>query len=292
MEGTPPPDESVPLGDAQVAADIARAARRGRGVDRSPTLEQLLAAFGEPEATERARRRVRSALELAGIEVRPNVLQAPAGERVLLDASGSGDGRSTGSRALLGLLALAAVVAVAAVAATLAGKSGTTAHDALPATTATTTPSALTTTTATPGAATAPAQPRTPAPAATTQTTPAAQTVPPSPTTPATQTDPPSQTTPRTSAPPPARRTVTVRVNALGRPSFVCADDGAGHQLFSGILSDARVFRGHHIRLNIGLASTRVKVNGKVVALDGSPAGLDISRRGARPLPLGQRPCA
>jgi hypothetical protein len=283
MEGTPPPDESVPLGDAQVAADIARAARRGRGVDRSPTLEQLLAAFGEPEATDRARRRVRSALELAGIEVRPNVLQAPTGERVLLDASGGGDGRSTGSRALLGLLALAAVVAVAAVAATLAGKSGTTAHDALPATTATTTPSALTTTTATPGAATAPAQPTTPAPAATTQTTQ---------TTPATQTVPPSRTTPRTSAPPPARRTVTVRVNALGRPSFVCADDGAGHQLFSGILSDARVFRGRHIRLNIGLASTRVKVNGKVVALDGSPAGLDITPRGARPLPLGQRPCA
>jgi hypothetical protein len=36
-----------------------------------------------------------------------------------------------------------------------------------------------------------------------------------------------------------------------------------------------------------------VTVDGTSVTLDGSPAGLDITRRGgARTLPLGRRPCA
>jgi hypothetical protein len=46
------------------------------------------------------------------------------------------------------------------------------------------------------------------------------------------------------------------------------------------------------VRLNIGLASTRVTVNGTPVTLSGSPAGLDVTRKGgARALALGQRPC-
>jgi hypothetical protein len=46
------------------------------------------------------------------------------------------------------------------------------------------------------------------------------------------------------------------------------------------------------VRLNVGLASTRVTVNGNAVTLNGSPAGLDITRTGgARELPPGNRPC-
>ena len=62
--------------------------------------------------------------------------------------------------------------------------------------------------------------------------------------------------------------------------------------MFSGTLTGKKVFRAKRVRMNIGLASTRVTVNGNPVRLDGSPAGLDITRKGgARSLALGQRPC-
>jgi hypothetical protein len=281
VQASRPDDPPVPLGDAAIAADIARAARRGHGADRSPTLEQLLAAFGEHEPDDRARQRVKAALDLAGIQVRPDVLDAPEGERVHLAVTGGGGGqRSGGSRALVGLLGLAAVVAVAAIAAAIAGQGdGSSADEDLPpeptagvtATTGTTTTGPTTTATETPPA--------------TTQTTPA-------------------QTQTRSAAKPSAgqraaarrrraaaRRQVTVRVDASRAPTFLCADDGAGRQLFSGTLSGRRTFRARRVRLNIGLASTTVRVNGKPVALEGSPAGVDITRSGTRTLPLGQRPC-
>jgi hypothetical protein len=85
---------------------------------------------------------------------------------------------------------------------------------------------------------------------------------------------------------------VVVRVEAT-QPTFLCVEDGSGRQLFGGTLSGRRVFKGREIKLNVGLASTHVTVNGRPVPLQGSPAGLAITRRGgARPLPLGQRPCA
>jgi hypothetical protein len=44
--------------------------------------------------------------------------------------------------------------------------------------------------------------------------------------------------------------------------------------------------------MNVGLASTRITVNGNPVRLNGSPDGLDITRAGgAKTLPSGQRPC-
>ncbi|HWH95568.1 MAG TPA: hypothetical protein VNT03_17035, partial [Baekduia sp.] len=62
--------------------------------------------------------------------------------------------------------------------------------------------------------------------------------------------------------------------------------------LFSGTLSGKDVFKAHRVRMNIGLASTKVTVNGNPVRLDGSPAGLDITRAGgAKALPSGSRPC-
>jgi hypothetical protein len=85
---------------------------------------------------------------------------------------------------------------------------------------------------------------------------------------------------------------VTVRVDATARPTFLCVDDGQGHQLFGGTLSGKKTFKGQRIRMNIGLASTQITVNGNPIRLNGSPDGLDITRSGgAKNLPLGQRPC-
>ncbi|MCW2994110.1 MAG: hypothetical protein JWQ18_1605, partial [Conexibacter sp.] len=85
---------------------------------------------------------------------------------------------------------------------------------------------------------------------------------------------------------------VTVRVDASIRPTFLCVDNAHGTTMFSGTLSGKKVFRAKRIRMNIGLASTRVTVNGSAVRLDGSPTGFDITRKGgARSLALGKRPC-
>jgi hypothetical protein len=85
---------------------------------------------------------------------------------------------------------------------------------------------------------------------------------------------------------------VTVRVDATARPTFLCVDDGQGKTLFSGTLDGKQVFKARRVRMNIGLASTLVTVNGNPVRLNGSPDGLDVTRAGgAKALPLGQRPC-
>jgi hypothetical protein len=85
---------------------------------------------------------------------------------------------------------------------------------------------------------------------------------------------------------------VTVRVDASGRPTFLCVDNGSGQVLFSGTLDGKKVFKSKRVRMNIGLKSTFVTVNGNPIALTESPTGLDITRKsGARPLPLGDRPC-
>src|SRR3954469_14035289 len=115
MEGSGPRpnDPEVPLGDAATATEIAQAAARGRGADRAPTLEQLLAAFGEPAPTEAARRRGAAALGVAGMGGRPDLLIAEPGQRLLLLPPGVSGGRSRG-RAVLGLAGVAVVLAAAA----------------------------------------------------------------------------------------------------------------------------------------------------------------------------------
>ncbi|MCW3002670.1 MAG: hypothetical protein JWQ20_1968 [Conexibacter sp.] len=311
--GQRPAQPEVPLADAAIATEIAHAAARGRGADRAPTLEQLLAAFGEPEPTDEARWRVRAALEVAGMGVRPDLLNAEPGQRLLLLPPGAGTDRSR-SRAVVGIVGLAAVIGIAVGAAALfgSGSSGERAADALPAgKPGFTVADGSSTATTPPGTAT------TPPPA--TGTTPAAQpdpaTVPPTDTT-AAQTE--TSTTPTATTPSAAEvqakrhkravrirreraarqraadagKTVTVRVDASVRPTFLCADDGAGRQLFGGTLTGKQTFKAKRVRLNIGLASTRITVNGNPVRLDGSPAGLDITRKGgARALPSGNRPC-
>jgi hypothetical protein len=315
--GRPPEEPEVPLADAAIATEIAQAAARGRGADRAPTLEQLLAAFGEPEPTPEARRRVGAALRVAGMGVRPDLLNAEPGQRLLLLPPGAG-GSPTRGRAIGGLAALGAVVAAAAIGAMLMGGGngggGRRAADDLPAETSTfpITPAGATTTTTTPD--TTATTGASPAPAATdTGTTPADTTPAQTGTTPTT---PDTTTTPaddqaaaaerrrrraaqvkhrraeaqrRAAA---ARKAVTVRVDASVRPTFLCVDDGHGKTLFSGTLTGKKAFRARRVRLNIGLASTRITVNGNPVRLDGSPAGLDVTRKGgARALPLGNRPC-
>jgi hypothetical protein len=313
--GQRPQDPEVPLGDAAIATEIANAAARGRGADRAPTLDQLLAAFGEPAPTDAARRRVAAAMRVAGMGVRPDLLTAEPGQRLLLLPPGA-SARGSRGRALAGLLAVAVILAAAAAGATLLNTNGDDqrASDSLPSETSTfptttTTAAAVTTTTATETTATnttatEPEPTATDTAATNTTTTETTKTTP--------ATDPAAAAAERRrkraarikrertaaaakrkrQAAATAGKGVTVRVDASVRPTFLCVDNGNGTTMFSGTLEGKKVFRAKRVRMNIGLASTRVTVNGNPVRLDGSPAGLDITRKGgARSLALGQRPC-
>jgi hypothetical protein len=300
--GQRPPDREVPLADAAIATEIATAAARGRGADRAPTLEQLLAAFGESAPTPAARARVAAALRVAGMGVKPDLASAEPGQRLVLLPPGASDGRSRG-RALLGLLAVAAVLVAAAAGASVLenkGGDGNDVADNLPAEATTAVPGSTQTTQTEP--VTTPTQ--------TTQTTATTETD-----TTATETTTTSDAAQQAAADARRKRAarlrrrreaaakkqrkaaaasklVTVRVDASGRPSFLCVEDGTGQSLFSGTLEGKQVFKAKRVRMNIGLKSTAVTVNGNPVPLDGSPAGLDITRAGgAKSLPLGQRPC-
>jgi hypothetical protein len=306
MEGRP--SSEVPLADAAIATEIAQAAARGRGADRAPTLEQLLAAFGEPSPTPAARARVAAALRVAGMGVRPDLASAEPGQRLMLLPPGVSEGRSKG-RALLGAAGVVLVLAAATAGASLLqgdgdDKGGGNVASNLPAEATTSAPSTT---------ATTPAAETTPAETATTATTPADTTA--TATTP-TETTPPADADAEAAAEAAAAerrhraaakrrreaaakrkaaaasKAITVRVDATGRPTFLCVDDGSGKVLFSGTLDGKQAFRARRVRMNIGLKSTQVTVNGVPVVLDGSPAGLDITRKGgARPLPSGNRPC-
>jgi hypothetical protein len=295
----PSSDPEVPLGDAAIATEIANAAARGRGADRAPTLDQLLAAFGEPAPTEAARRRVAAALRVAGMGVRPDLMSAEPGQRLLLLPPGVSGGRSRG-RALLGLFGVAAILVAAAAGASLlegGGSNGSNVADSLPGETSSVGAQG--------GSDTAPASTTTTTPTNTTATeTTATQTS----TTQTTADDQAAAAERRRKAAArrkrrqrqaaaqrraaAAHRTVTVRVDASARPTFLCVDDGKGKVLFSGILTGKQTFKGRRVRMNVGLASTNITVNGNPVRLNGSPDGLDITRAGgAKTLPSGQRPC-
>ncbi len=77
--------EPVPVRDLEVADRIAKAVRGGKPADRTPTIEQLVAAFGEAEPTLEARRRAARALALAGVAAVPDVLEAAPGQRLTLE---------------------------------------------------------------------------------------------------------------------------------------------------------------------------------------------------------------
>jgi hypothetical protein len=275
--------EPVPIRDLEVADRIAHAVRRGRPADRHPTIEQIVAAFGEREPTNDARRRAARALALAGVATVPDLFEAAPGQRVVLEVR-----RERSRRALmLGVLALAAVIGAAAALASTVDLGDDTVGD-LPSdtTTSATAPTAPTTETTAPEATT-------------TATTP-------------TKATKPKQTAAqkrrarrararrarekrsrerRAAARAAARRRVTVRLTA-SQPTFLCVE-GDGRRLFDGTLSGSRTFRARVVRLNVGLGpTTRVTANGKAVPLSGSPTGVEITPRRQSGLPLGARPCA
>jgi hypothetical protein len=282
--------ESVPVRDLEVADRIAKAVRGGKPADRTPTIEQLVAAFGEAEPTLDARRRAARALALAGVAAIPDVLEAGPGQRLTLEVR-----HVRRRRALVGgILALVLLFAAVAAAATQLDFSDDNAASSLPAdstatgpTTATNTVTQETTSTDTTATGT------TAAPTTSTAAKP-----------PATasarrrakrlrqrRAREKAATARRARARAAARQRVTARLNASAA-TFLCVE-GDGQQLFNGTLTGARTFRARVLRLNIGLGpSTRLTANGKVVPLTASPTGLELTPKSRTFLPLGQRPCA
>jgi hypothetical protein len=266
----------VPVGDLEVADRIAKAVRRGRAADRRPTLEQLLAAFGEEEATVEARRRIGRALALAGVATVPDLLEAATGERVELEVRGSRPRRGL----LLGGLALVATIGAAAALATTLDTSSTEDGVDLPATTTTAATTTATTTTA--DSATQPATTTTQPSAAERRRERRAR---------ERRARERRARERRAAARAAARRRVTVRLTA-SQPTFLCVD-GDGRRLFNGTLSGSRTFRAREVRMNVGLGpTTRVTANGRAVPLTSSPTGIALTPKGQTFLPRGTRPCA
>jgi hypothetical protein len=277
--------ENVPVRDLEVADRIAKAVRGGRPADRTPTIEQLCAAFGEAEPTVDARRRASRALALAGVATVPDVMEAAPGQRLTLEVR-----HAPKRRALVaGIAALVLLFAAVAAAATQLDFGDDDPASDLPAGTGSTATTATNTVTQEPTTSTD-------------QTTSTAAKAP------ATAAErrrakrirerrarekraKARAAARRKRAQAAARRRVTVRLNArLG--TFLCVETD-GKQAFNGTLSGARTFKGKVVRLNIGLGpSTRLTANGKVVPLTASPTGLEITPKKRTFLPLGARPCA
>jgi uncharacterized protein (DUF4415 family) len=283
-----PEPEPVSVRDLEVADRIARAVRGGRPADRTPTVEQIVAAFGEAEPTVDARRRAARALALAGVAAVPDIMEAAPGQRLTLEVR-----HVRRRRALVaGVVALVLLFAAAAVAATQLDldDGGDNASD-LPAgtttgpTTATntvtqepTTSSGSTSTAAKPPATAAERRRAKRARERRARQARAARA----------KRARARRAEARRAA---ARRRVTVRLDAR-LATFLCVE-GDGKQLFNGTLSGARTFRGRVVRLNIGLGpSTRLTANGKAVPLTASPTGLELTPKSRKFLPLGSRPCA
>lgn len=253
------PQQPVPVGDLEIAQRIAGAARSGSRADREPTLEQLLSAFGEAEPTPEARARIASALTLAGLRAQPTVHEAHPGERLKLHVPGGG----SRGRVLLAVGVLALAVGAATAVAALSGgggdKSGGVAS-APPATTATTTAATTPPTTAT-TPVTAPAKPK-------------------------------KKKARKKKAKPAAPKQVVVKLVPSDQASYLCVDHGPGTATTETTLSAPLTFRGKRVRINVGLSSVNVTVNGKPFRLAFSPSGYDIGLKKRSFLPQGQRPCA
>lgn len=303
-----PPDLAVPLADVEIAHRIAEAARTGRPIDRTPTVEQLLAAFGEDAAAEPdGRARVARALAVAGVAVSPSLADASPGARVTL-APGPGGGGRRGGRGrvlLLGLLALVVLIgaAVGVAALTRSGDDGGRASALPPGTTATTT------------TATTSAVATTTAAATTTAVATAAEQAASAKQAKADRERARQKADAQRRATAKKRRAARARKDRAARrkrerkraadakkhvvvtlipaaPTYLCVKDGAGNPVFSGTLSTPHTFKAKLLRMNIGLASVAVTVDGKPLALVGSPTGYRVQAGGKDPvyLPRGQRP--
>lgn len=264
----------VPIGDLEVADRIAKAVRRGRAADRRPTLEQLLAAFGEEQATNEARRRIARALALAGVATVPDLLEAAPGQRIVLEVRGPRKRHVL----LLGILALAVLLGAAAALATTLDTSSTETGANLPADTTTAATPTTSTTAPTTSTQTTTTTPKEPSAAERRRERRAREK----------RAREKRERERRAAA---ARRRVTVRLTAT-QPTFLCVD-GDGRRLFNGTLSGSRTFRAREVRMNVGLGpTTRVTANGKAVPLTSSPVGIRLTPKGQTPLPRGTRPCA
>jgi hypothetical protein len=84
--------------------------------------------------------------------------------------------------------------------------------------------------------------------------------------------------------PKPARPTrVSLRVTP-STPTYICVDRGAGTPVvFENTIEAAQTFRGKRLRVNLGKRDVRIRMNGKSV---------QVTPRGSRELPIGERPCA
>jgi hypothetical protein len=300
----------VPLADAEIAQRIADAARAGRPVDRSPTIEQLLLAFGEDADSGTAPRvRVARALAIAGVGVTPDLLTVPIGTRVFLAPGPAPKRRRRGRALALGLLLMVLLLGGAAAAALTLGDGGTRVSDLLPGgsssssasgpttsetgTAATTTaPTTATETTPTPAEEQArkdaagrlrkdaAAKPKSDAAAAEKRRKAEAR-----------RKEDERKAREERERKAAARRRVVVTLTPAA-PTYLCVDDGAGKRLFGGTLSAPRTFKAKRLRMNIGLSSVKVTAAGKPVPLSGSPSGYLFQAGGKAPqyLPLGQRP--
>jgi hypothetical protein len=267
----------VPIGDLEVADRIAKAVRRGRAADRRPTLEQLLAAFGEDQATNEARRRIARALALAGVATVPDLLEAAPGQRVALEVRGPRKRHVL----LVGILALMVLLGAAAALATTLDTSSTETGANLPADTTTAATTTTSTTAPTTSTQTTTTTPKEPSAAERRRERRARQK----------RAREKRERERRAAARAAARRRVTVRLTAT-QPTFLCVD-GDGRRLFNGTLSGSRTFRARDVRMNVGLGpTTRVTANGKAVPLTSSPVGIRLTPKGQTPLPRGTRPCA
>jgi hypothetical protein len=277
--------EPVPVRDLEVADRIAKAVRGGKPADRTPTIEQLVAAFGEAEPTLEARRRAARALALAGVASVPDVLEAAPGQRLTLEVR-----HARRRRALLGgILALVLLFAAVAVAATQLDFSDDNAASSLPADSTATGPTTATNTvtqeTTSTGATSAPTTSTAAKPPPTAAARRRAKRLR------QRRAREKAARTRRAKARAAAKQRVTARLNASAA-TFLCVE-GDGKQLFNGTLTGARTFRARVLRLNIGLGpSTRLTANGKVVPLTASPTGLELTPKARKFLPLGQRPCS
>jgi hypothetical protein len=251
------PQQPVPVGDLEIAQRVAGAARSGGRAEREPTLEQLLGAFGEAEPTPEARTRVASALTLAGVRATPTVHEAHPGERVKLRLS-SGGGRG---RVFLAVGVLALAVGAGAAIAAVSGGGGDSNNPTAAA------PVTTTQTTAT-------------TPPTTTATTP-----------PVTKPKANKKKKPKKKKPA-APKQVVVRLVPTDQASYLCVDHGPGTPTTETTLATPLTFKGKRVRINVGLSSVRVTVNGKPFALAFSPSGYDIRVKNRSFLPQGQRPCA
>jgi cytoskeletal protein RodZ len=99
----------------------------------------------------------------------------------------------------------------------------------------------------------------------------------------------------RKPAPKPQPTSVRVRFTPTS-PTYLCVDRGLGTPVvYQGTATSPQVFRGRHLRVNIGNPGTvTVSANRKAVPLAASatPIGLDFRPGRTKPIPAGQkRPC-